>query len=213
MKRVLLSDMDLMILNKYRENCLYDPKGEIIHRGFNDFTFIGLKEYNFITIHNARNIDMPKLEEVYSLVASNTKHINLPSLIKAHDIMLKSAIQINIPVLKDVRDIDIPIYDGDIAFPELEKCDTANFNSAKIVNLPKLKEFGAIYCRNASIINIPKVEYSSFWERVYADNAKKIIVPKGFLRGCLKNVKRDCEIIYVDEEETTNESFKSFFNR
>ena len=213
MNKVVLSDMDLMILNKYRENCLYDPKGEIIHKGVNDFTFIGLKNYNFITIYNAKKINMPKLEEVYSLDANNTKYINLPSLIKAHDITLKSAIQFNIPVLKDIRDMNISIYEGNLEFPELEKCGTVNFNSTKIVNLPKLKEFEAIYCRDASIINIPKVEYSSFWEKVYADNAKKIIVPKGFLRSCLKNVKRDCEIIYVDEEETTNESFKSFFNR
>jgi hypothetical protein len=29
MRRVILSNLDLMILNKYRENCLYDPNGEI----------------------------------------------------------------------------------------------------------------------------------------------------------------------------------------
>jgi len=211
MKRVLLSDMDLVLLNKYRENCSYDPKGEILHRGVKDFTFIGLKNYNFITIYNAENINMPKLEEVYSLEANNTKYVNLPSLIKAHDITLQTAIQINIPVLKNVRDMQMPFVYGDIDFPELENCDTLNFNSAKTVNLPKLNFFRTIYCRNARIVKIPNIYTANSFGKIYVGKAEKIIVPKYFLRSCLRNLKQDCEIIYLDEKKTNNESFKSFF--
>jgi hypothetical protein len=156
---------------------------------------------------------MPKLEEVIYLYAGGANYVNLPSLIKAHDISLRTAIEINIPILKEVLDMSIPAYEGDIDFPELEKCETINVNSAKTVNLPKLKEFQKISCKKASIIKIPNIEFTSYTEKIYVDSADKIIVPRFFLRGCLRNVKHGCKIVYADEEETTNESFKAFFKR
>jgi hypothetical protein len=211
MNRVVLSDMDLVLLNKYRENCSYDQRGEILHRGFNDFTFLGIKKYNFFTIKNANTINMPKLEETYSLEASKAKYVNLPSLIKAHDITLTSATKIDMPVLKNVRDMEMQFFYGDIDFPELENCDSLNFNSAKTVNLPKLNFFQTIYCRNARIIKIPNIYTANSFGKIYVGKAEKIIVPKYFLRSCLRNLKQDCEIIYLDEKKTNNESFKSFF--